>query len=92
MESIMMVNSPKLSNLLEEHLGYKPVIYTFEEKFGEYKSTCKRTKTKDLGTPEYFSLQFDSLLSDLKKSVWVTCTEEDIPILTKHFKILEICK
>ena len=76
---------------MEEHLGYKPVIVTYEEMIAEFRRKAPKTKTKDLGTPEYFSLQYDSLLSELKEAVWITCNPEDVPILEKYFKLLEIC-
>jgi hypothetical protein len=74
----------KVSNLL----GYTPVIYTFEDMFSKYKNS---TKKKYLATEEIFSLAYDTTLSDLKRSVWISINEEDLLLVDKKLKILEIC-
>ena len=72
----------KLSNLL----GYNPIIYPFKEIFSKYKNSVKK---KYLATEEIFSLAYNTTLSDLKKSIWVSINEEDISKIKD--KILEIC-
>ena len=72
----------KLSNLL----GYNPIIYPFKEIFSKYKNSVKK---KYLATEEIFSLAYDTTLSDLKKSIWVSINDEDISKIKD--KILEIC-
>ena len=72
----------KLSNLL----GYDPIIYPFKEMFSKYKNSVKK---KHLATEEIFSLAYDTTLSDLKKSIWVSINEEDISKIKD--KILEVC-
>ena len=72
----------KLSNLLE----YNPIIYPFKEIFSKYKNSVKK---KYLATEEIFSLAYNTTLSDLKKSIWVSINEEDISKIKD--KILEIC-
>lgn len=81
-------DSSLLSKRLEEHLGYIPPFYTFSEMYQDFKRKAKKTKTQDFGTEEYFSLGYNTLLSDLKKSVWIMCDED----LSKHFKVLETCE
>ena len=77
-------------NTLKELLGYSPIIYTFGEMFSKYKNSVKKGK-KNLATEEIFSLSYDSLLSDLKKSVWVSIDKEELPLINKQLKVLEIC-
>lgn len=72
----------KLSNLL----GYNPIIYPFKEIFSKYKNSVKK---KYLATEEIFSLAYNTTLSDLKKSIWVSINDEDISKIKD--KILEIC-
>ena len=72
----------KLSNLL----GYNPIIYPFKEIFSKYKNSVKK---KYLATEEIFSLAYNTTLSDLKKSIWISINEEDISKIKD--KILEIC-
>lgn len=81
---------PNIIKDLEELLGYTPITYTFSEIFQEYCKTLKKSQ-KGLATPEVFSLQYDSLLSDLKKSVWVTVSKNEVPLINKRLNILEIC-
>lgn len=73
----------KVSNLL----GYTPVIYTFEDMFSKYKNS---TKKKYLATEEIFSLAYDTTLSDLKKSIWISINNEDISKIRSKFKVLEL--
>ena len=73
----------KLSNVL----GYNPIIYPFKEIFSKYKNSVKK---KYLATEEIFSLAYNTTLSDLKKSIWVSINEEDISKIKD--KILEICQ
>lgn len=75
---------------LTKLLGYTPVYYTFEEKFSEFKKSIPK-KDKNLETEEIFSLSYDSLLSDLKKSIWISVDKENLSIIQKQLKILEIC-
>ena len=42
-------------------------------------------------TEEIFSLAYDTTLSDLKRSIWVSINEEDISKIKNKIKILEIC-
>ena len=77
-------NQNKLSKLL----GYSPTIYTFEDIFSKYKNS---TKKKYLATEEIFSLAYDTTLSDLKRSIWVSMSKEDISKVKNKIKILEIC-
>ena len=72
----------KLSNLL----GYNPIIYPFKEIFSKYKNSVKK---KYLATEEIFSLAYNTTLSDLKKSIWVSINDEDISKIKD--KMLEIC-
>lgn len=81
---------PNIIKDLEELLGYTPITYTFSEIFQEYCKTLKKSQ-KGLATPEVFSLQYDSLLSDLKKSVWVTVSKNEVSLINKKLNILEIC-
>ena len=74
----------KLSNLL----GYDPIIYSFKEMFSKYKNSVKK---KYLATEEIFSLAYDTTLSDLKRSIWVSMSKEDISKVKNKIKILEIC-
>lgn len=81
---------PNIIKDLEELLGYTPITYTFSEIFQEYCKTLKKSQ-KGLATPEVFSLQYDSLLSDLKKSVWITVNKNEVSLINKKLNILEIC-
>lgn len=81
----------RLNDSLMDTLGYIPSMKTFKEMFNNYKNSVKKSK-RNFATEEIFSLQYDSLLSDLKESVWLTVEESDIPLLKKQFKVLEICK
>lgn len=75
---------------LTKLLGYTPVYYTFEEKFLEFKKNLSK-KDKRLATEEIFSLYYDSLLSDLKKSIWVSIDKDELSNIKDKIKILEIC-
>ena len=77
-----------IQNKLSKLLGYSPTIYTFEDIFSKYKNS---TKKKYLATEEIFSLAYDTTLSDLKRSIWVSINEEDISKIKNKIKILEIC-
>lgn len=77
-----------IQNKLSKLLGYSPTIYTFEDIFSKYKNS---TKKKYLATEEIFSLAYDTTLSDLKRSVWISINEEDLLLVDKKLKILEIC-
>ena len=77
-----------IQNKLSKLLGYSPTIYTFEEIFSKYKNS---TKKKYLATEEIFSLAYDTTLSDLKRSIWVSMSKEDISKVKNKIKILEIC-
>lgn len=77
-----------IQNKLSKLLGYSPTIYTFEDIFSKYKNS---TKKKYLATEEIFSLAYDTTLSDLKRSIWVSMSKEDIPKVKNKIKILEIC-
>ena len=77
-----------IQNKLSKLLGYSPIIYTFEDIFSKYKNS---TKKKYLATEEIFSLAYDTTLSDLKRSIWVSISEEDISKIKNKIKILEIC-
>lgn len=75
-----------IQNKLSKLLGYNPIIYPFKEIFSKYKNSVKK---KYLATEEIFSLAYNTTLSDLKKSIWVSINEEDISKIKD--KILEIC-
>lgn len=75
-----------IQNKLSKLLGYSPTIYTFEDIFSKYKNS---TKKKYLATEEIFSLDYDTTLSDLKKSIWISINNEDISKIKD--KILEVC-
>ena len=77
-----------IQNKLSKLLGYSPTIYTFEDIFSKYKNS---TKKKYLATEEIFSLAYDTTLSDLKRSIWVYMSKEDISKVKNKIKILEIC-
>ena len=77
-----------IQNKLSKLLGYSPTIYTFEDIFSKYKNS---TKKKYLATEEIFSLAYDTTLSDLKRSIWVSMSKEDISKIKNKIKILEIC-
>lgn len=60
---------------------------TFQEEFEKYARRCKK---KTWATPEGFSLEFDSLLQDLRECVFVRpISDEEEAIIRKRFKILE---
>lgn len=60
---------------------------TFQEEFEKYARRCKK---KSWATPEGFSLEFDSLLQDLRECVFVRpISDEEEAIIRKRFKILE---
>lgn len=60
---------------------------TFSEEFEKYARRCKK---KFWATPEGFSLEFDSLLQDLRECVFVRpISDEEEAIIRKKFKILE---
>ena len=82
--------SDNVLNLLKELLGYSPITYTFGEMFFKYKNSVKKSK-RNLATEEIFSLSYDSLLSDLKRSIWVSIDKEELPLINKQLKVLEIC-
>ena len=75
-----------IQNKLSKLLGYSPIIYTFEDIFSKYKNS---TKKKYLATEEIFSLDYDTTLFDLKRSIWVSINDEDLSKIND--KILEIC-
>lgn len=75
-----------IQNKLSKLLGYSPIIYTFEDIFSKYKNS---TKKKYLATEEVFSLDYDTTLFDLKRSIWVSINDEDLSKIKD--KILEIC-
>jgi len=63
---------------------------TFQEEFEKYARRCKK---KSWATPEGFSLEFDSLLQDLRECVFVRpISDEEEAIIRKRFKILEECE
>ena len=75
-----------IQNKLSKLLGYSPTIYTFEDIFSKYKNS---TKKKYLATEEIFSLDYNTTLFDLKRSIWVSINNEDLSKIKD--KILEIC-
>lgn len=84
---LVIVKGDNLSQITKL-LGYLPVTYTFGEMFNSFRNSIKKS-SKNLATEEIFSLSYDSLLSDLKESVWISIYEEEIPLIKD--KILEIC-
>lgn len=80
-----------LGELIEQYLGYIPMIYSFNELFIQYKNKIKKTK-RNFATEEFFSLSYDSLLRDLKESLFVQTNKEELPILQKYFKVIEVCE
>lgn len=84
MELIVIPSKGDLQNL--DKLGMK--YLTFDEKFAAYSKQFK--KSKKVVTKEIFSLNYDSLLSDLEKSVFVEChSDEEIITIEKHFNVIE---
>ena len=77
-----------IQNKLSKLLGYSPIIYTFEDIFSKYKNS---TKKKYLATEEIFSLDYDTTLFDLKRSIWVSINDDELSMITKKLKVLEIC-
>ena len=75
-----------IQNKLSKLLGYSPIIYTFEDIFSKYTNS---TKKQYLATEEIFSLDYDTTLFDLKRSIWVSINDEDLSKIKD--KILEIC-
>lgn len=63
------------------------IVTTFEEEYEKYKVKCTK---KQWRSPEGFSLEFDSLLQDLRECVFVRpISDEEEAIIRKQFKILE---
>lgn len=81
---------PCIIDTISKLLGYTPAYYTFDEKFKEFVRTIPK-KNKNLATKEIFSLSYDSLLSDLKKSIWVSVDEKEFPLIENKLNILEVC-
>ena len=83
---IQLVLKPTRITLSEKsYPGIK--VSTFEEELELYKRKCKK---KQWATPEGFSLEFDTPLSDLKKCIFVYTNSLDIAgKLKKKFNIIE---
>lgn len=59
----------------------------FKEKYRIWRNSLRSNK---LNTPEIFSLQYNSLLSDLKRSIFVQYnTEEELQYLKNNFNVIE---
>lgn len=62
---------------------------TFEERYAKWLSSFNKKKL-GLCTPEVFSLGYDSLLSELKESIFVIVnTEEELNLVDSNFNIIE---
>jgi hypothetical protein len=62
---------------------------TFEERYTKWLSSSNKKKL-GLCTPEVFSLGYDSLLSELKESIFVIVnTEEELNLVDSNFNIIE---
>ena len=83
---VIVKSEDNIQSKLSHLLGYNPIIYPFKEIFSKYKNSVKK---KHLATEEIFSLAYDTTLSDLKKSIWVSINDEDLSKIKD--KILEIC-
>lgn len=63
---------------------------TFQEEYAKYVRKCKK---KYWQSPEYFSLQFNTTLEDLRDCIFVRpFNAEEETIIRKQFKILEECE
>lgn len=91
MQVIVEYNDEVVNNITLS-LGYVPVIFTFSEMFDKYKKTLKKSK-RNFATEEIFSLDYDTPLYDLKRSIWINVDKEDLQKLkdNKDINILEVC-
>ena len=63
------------------------IVNDFDDEYALYLSTAK----KILRTMEAFSLEFDSTLSDLKKSHFIYVDREDLELLIKkRLNVIEV--
>lgn len=63
------------------------LVTSFDEEYEKYLRRCKK---KQWATVEGFSLEFDSLLSDLKKSIFIyTDSKSTIDKIRKKFNVIE---
>jgi hypothetical protein len=78
----------KPSRIILSENSYPDIkVTTFEEEFELYKRKCKK---KQWATPEGFSLEFDSSLSDLKKCIFVyTNSKNTINKIRRKFNVIE---
>ena len=86
---IIVKNENNIQDKLSSILGYTPNIASFSQKLLEYKNSVKK---KHLATEEIFSLFYDTTLSDLRNSVWVTINKDELSLITKNLKVLEVCE
>ena len=56
-------------------LGYTPIIYSFDDMYEKFK---RKAKKPGLATQEYFSLDYNSTLEDLRNCYWL-----EIPSISK---------
>lgn len=88
---VIVKYSVNLIKELTKILGYTPRYMTFKEKFHQFARALRKSE-KNLATEEVFSLAYDSLLSDLRESIWVYIDEKKLPLLKDKIDILEVCK
>ena len=86
---VIVKNEDNIQNKLISILGYTPNIIPFKQKLSEYKNSVKK---KHLATEEIFSLFYDTTLADLRNSVWITINKDELSLITKNLKVLEVCK
>lgn len=86
---VIVKNEDNIQNKLISILGYTPSITPFKQKLSEYKNSVKK---KHLATEEIFSLFYDTTLADLRNSVWITINKDELSLITKNLKVLEVCE
>lgn len=67
-----IINDP--SKIINK-LGYTPIFYSFNDIYEEFK---RKAKKPGLATEEYFSLDYNSTLEDLRTYYWI-----NIPNISK---------
>ena len=53
-------------------LGYTPIIYSFDDMYEKFK---RKAKKPGLATQEYFSLDYNSTLEDLRTYYWIDVSD-----------------
>lgn len=85
---VIVKNESNIQEKLTSILGYTPNITPFKQKLSEYKNSVKK---KHLATEEIFSLFYDTTLDDLRNSIWISINDDELPMIIKKLKVLEIC-